>query len=99
MKDNIRLLKREKSYPINSTSYRYINYDNDYQNKIAFTQNNNVFSNDFINLNRNKTRKINKNNNIHIFQSINNRYNNKFNLDINDNYRFRIDNISLLRHF
>ena len=95
MKENLILLKRQKSYPVNNIPLnRYMSTENDYEKKISNTQNNNILSDDYNNYYRNKNRKINSN--IHIFQSINNRYNNKFNLDINESSKLKRQNISLL---
>ena len=103
MTEKLNFLNRKKSYPLNTR------YSNNYLNrndKILLNQNNNYLSCDTNNVNDNnlymdddinqlKDIETQKMNNIHIYQSINNRYNNKINFDTKESTKLQKEYISL----
>ena len=103
MKEKLKFLNNEKPYSKNNMYFHYLNSSD----KILLNQNNNYLSNDIINLNNNKNIEDNidinklkrienqKTNNIHIFQSINNKNRNKINLNKEENNQIQKENISL----
>ena len=105
MKEKLILLKRQKSYPLNSRpSNRYLNKEHNYIQNIAYTQNNNnILSEEYNNILENENMEIDdlynddniKNNNIHTFKSINDRYKNKYYLDLKESNRLKKENNSL----
>lgn len=107
MSEKLVLLKRQKSYPINSRrANRYPNYINnvnqfiytDNQNILSDNYNTNLFLDDNINTNTNNYDNRNqKNNNRKLFKSVNNAHNknNQIYFDEGELVRLKNENISL----
>ena len=107
MNEKLVLLKRQKSYPINSRrANRYPNYINnvnqfiytDNQNILSDNYNTNLFLDDNINTNTNNyDNRDQKNNNRKLFKSVNNAHNknNQIYFDEGELVRLKNENISL----